>query len=450
MSSLLDPTLAKAYELDKRWLEETAVPIVTVSGTFREDAKDFHDLAANNRTPDIILSRAHFSMALGAAIEAWGTNNDQGKKVRMDRQKAWMVDPTNYVSPTQWANVKITEGIGEALARHRILKILKDIVDNFGRQKIPILNSITPPLLYLTEHIDKPILCFHIAAGNILLAQGHKVMQVITDPHVRPEYVMNAGQPGSRYCVFEERTKLEFLEMAAIHHIKVHPDQIIVTGPPVDPRVVAARKNKVAWRNGTLKLCITTGGLGTNKYEIRQILHQMLPELHRSPKPYQILVYAGTQKDIADMVIGLAKDEHLQIDKLENQKAVLRLIYHPQILNANEMLIKYGFPWADGFISKPSGDMAYDAVAAGCFLLTLQEWGVWEERIREIFEQKEISRRADTEHILEQLGVLLNPQAGSLNMSWVEKAMNHAFGIEKLFLQGDQKILRAFEEFSKI
>src|SRR5690606_29454411 len=132
------------------------------------------------------------------------------------------------------------------------------------------------PILQLTEHIDKPILSLHIAAGNILAAQGKTVMQVITDPHVREEYLQNAENEHFFYCVFDEATKIEALEKAAFLKKELDPNRVIVTGPPIDPRIVAARKNKQAWRTGPLKICLTTGGLGTNTYEIRTILKQVL------------------------------------------------------------------------------------------------------------------------------------------------------------------------------
>jgi hypothetical protein len=436
MPHLLDAALQKSLEQDREWLAHTELPIITVSGTFREDLKGMHGLPENDALPDIVLSRAHFSMAMGVATQAW-----QGK---LDHRKAWVADPTNYVSPKEWKSVQLTEFVGKTLARHPLLKFLKDFVDTFGRNNLPILDGITPPLLYLTEKIGRPILCFHIAAGNILAAQGKQVVQVVTDPHVRPEYVAHANLPNIRYCVFDERTKMEFLETAAAHEIEVDAQRVIVTGPPVDPRITTfARAKKNSWRNGPLKLCIATGGLGTNKYEIRKLLLQLLPQLHHRPLELQLLVYAGTQKDIAQMARELAKQSGVQVGAEENSKANLRILYHPQILNANELLIHLGFPWADGFITKPSGDMAYDAAAAGCFLLTLQEWGVWEERIREIFEQKDIAHRADVDHIVQQLQVLRSTQSGT---SWIERAMNHAFGIEKLFLLGSKKIVQTTKD----
>jgi hypothetical protein len=439
MPSLLDRFLAKSYARDVEILRTTGLPIVTVSGTFKEDIKGFHGFAENERTPDIVFSRAHYSMALAILIAAW-------QETKPHPEKAWAVDPTNYVSHKDWKKIELTEFVGKTLARQPLLKILKDFIDKFGRSKLPILTSITPPLLHLTEHIpdDQPILSLHIAAGNILAEQGKTVVQVVTDPHVREEYVTNASLPKTTYCVFDDRTKTEFLEKAAILGYEVDPRKVIVTGPPVDPRIVAARHKKRPWRSGPLKLCITTGGLGTNKEEIRQLLTKLLPELRKRPSPYHLLVYAGTQRDIAEMVHELAHQEHVAVNQPEDVGHDLRLIYHPQLVDANELLIKYAFPWAHGFITKPSGDMAYDAAASGSFILTLKEWGEWEHNVRAVFEQRGIARVVDLPHVIDQLEFLMSAQNKA--QSWIEQAMHRALELDKLFLKGSQEIVRAVKQ----
>ena len=440
--SLHDPALQSTLAKDKEFLEKTKLPIVTVSASFREDIKGFHGFKEDESIPDVVFSRAHYSMAVGIAVQAWGVKEGAFES-GIKPEKAWIADPTNYVSHSDWKRIEFTEYVGQTLARNNFLKKLKDFIDQFARSKLPILKSITPPLIDITASIERPILSLHIAAGNILASHGKKVVQVITDPHVRAEYLDHADKPNMSFCVFDQNTKTEFLEKAAIHNKKVDSNRVIVTGPPVDPRIVAARKKKTAWRSGPLNLCITTGGLGTNKEEIKEILQQLIPELKKPTCPYRLLIYAGTQEDICEMVRDLTKPHRIPIHPPEDEKAKLRLLYHPQIVDANELLIKYGFPWADGFITKPSGDMAYDAAAAGCFILTLKEWGVWEHNIREVFEQREISRPAQTQHIIDQLQYLT--KARKQSNSWVERAMNHAFKIEPLFLKGAQHIIEVVE-----
>jgi hypothetical protein len=434
MIRLPDKNLEKTFAFDRERLAKTDLPIITVAGTFREDIKRLYGLPNNNSSRDVVFSRAHFSMALAIAYSIW--------KGDPKPRKAWMVDPTNYVSLEDWQKITLTEFVGQTLARNSFLHQMKSFIDKFGRDKLPILDSITPPLLYLTEDVTCPILSFHIAAGNILAKQGRRVVQMVTDPHVRPEYVTNAMLDNIMFCVFDERTQLEFLEVAALNHVSVDPRRIVITGPPIDPRTIAAREKKIPWRNGMLKIAITTGGLGTNSYEIRQVLSQLLPHLRREPCPYQIVLYAGTQKDIAAMGHELAKENHIPVSDIARAQGRFRIAYHPQILDANELLLRYVFPWADGVITKPSGDMAYDAVAAGCFLLTLSEWGVWEERIREIFEQEGISRRAEPEHLVTQLSVLQQAINGK---SWIESAMFNALKIDKSFLTGAEHIIRAVQ-----
>ena len=439
MSSLLDPILEKAFAQDKANLEKTKVPIVTVSASYKEDVKGMFGYPEDETITDVVFSRAHYSMAAGVVAQAWGKS--------MDHTKAWVVDPTNYVSHKNWGSVELTEDIGKVLARQPLLKKLKDFVDRFGRSKLPILGSITPPLLHLTENVTKPILSFHIASGNILSAQGRTVVQMITDPHVRDEYLNNADKDNFYLLVFDENTKTEVLEKGKILKKNLDPNRVIVTGPPVDPRIVAARKNKRPWRSGPLKLAITTGGLGTNKKEIKQLLEQLLPQLRKRPHPYQLLVYAGTHQDIYEMVLEMAEEEHIHAADVTAQDAKFRVIYHPQIVDANEILIKYGFPWADGFISKPSGDMAYDAAVSGSFLLTLQEWGEWEHNVRETFEQLGIARKAEIEHIILQLEALTQTQGKA--QSWIEHAMNNALTIDKLYLEGAKNILAAYKKIAR-
>lgn len=464
MSNLFDPQLEKTLKKDKKLLEQTKIPIITVSATYIEDLKGFHDLPECDLALDIVFSRAHYSMALAAAVQAWGN--------KIDPKKAWVVDPTNYVKADDWFSIQLTESIGKTLARTPFLKKLKDLADKFLRNKLPILDSITPPLLYLSQKIKQPILSFHIASGNILAAQGKTVYQMVTDPHIREDYLNEAHRDNMHFLVFDDKTRTDFLEKAAILDKKVDPARITITGPPIDPRIIAAREKKRSWRSGKLKLCLTTGGLGTNKNEIRSILKQLFPELRKRPNPYQLMIYAGTHQDLADLVKNMAKQARVGLFEISAQdpaqfkhqgkiknpystrwvdqqidQSRLSLIHHPQIVDANELLIRYGFPWADGFISKPSGDMAYDAAASGSFLLTLSEWGEWEHNIREIFEQKGIARQAQIKNISAQLETLTAAKGKA--ESWVEQAMRNAQQIDKQFLSGAKNILKAVKNHTE-
>jgi hypothetical protein len=436
MSDLFDTNITRTLAADKQYLEHTQVPIITLSASFREDLKRMHGLANNETDPDVVLSRAHYSMALGVAQEAW-----QGK---VDPKKCWIVDPTNYVSKDDWLSVRMTEEVGKTIARHSFLKKAKDLVDRFGRKKLPILDSITPALLYLSERIERPILSFHTSVGNVLAGQGKRVFQMVTDPHIREDYLDFGELPTKYWFVFDDKTKIELLEKAALIDKEIDSERIVVTGPPIDPRIVAARTKKNPWRSGPLRLCITTGGLGTNKSEILHLLNTLLPELHKSHCPYELLVYVSTQRDIYTEVLATAGKHQITVSPLAKTDAKLRVMYHPRIVDANELLIKYGFPWAHGFITKPSGDMAYDAVAAGCFLLTLQEWGVWEVSIREHFEHLDISRRLLLDDAVDQLEVLMSAQAKA--QSWIEGAQRTAQSLPASFTSGAKTILKTYKQ----
>ena len=110
-------------------------------------------------------------------------------------------------------------------------------------------------------------------------------------------------------------------------------------------------------------------------------------------------------------------------------------------MGANELLLDYIFPWADGIISKPSGDMAYEAIAAGCFLLTLHPWGEWEENIRAVTESLGVSIRADIENILAQLTAITTMPIEK-NKPWVELALIRAQKLAKTTSRGAFNILK--------
>ena len=444
---------------DKKMLEQTALPIITVSASFKEDLKGFHQDRENDRLRDMVFSRAHYSMALGAAVEAWGE--------KIDPKKAWLVDPTNHVSEKEWSSIQLTDLIGRTIARFPILKTAKDLVDKFGRSKLPILDSIAPATKFLCQNIDRPILSFHIATGNILAENGKEVIEMITDPHVRADYVINAARPNMRFLVFDEATKKEFFEVALKEGIKIPKDQlkdkVIVTGPPVDPRIINSAKKKTAWTQKSdrpLRILISTGGLGTNKVEIKTILNQLLPELKKNKNlpDFELLYYAGTHRDHQQMAVKLAKKYHVRhqtinprdpadfenagkLDEkafLQHQagRAKFRIIYHPQIIDANELLIRHGFPWADVFMSKPSGDMAYDAALSGAALLTLKEWGEWEHNVRQVFEKHGVAQKAEGDKIVLQLQNLIAND-------WVAEAMANSKKLPAIFYQGMKNIVAA-------
>lgn len=453
----LDRTLQGLLEKDKQHLASTDLPIITVSASFKEDLKGWYGLPEDETVPDVVLSRAHYSMALAIAKQAWGIRHTASLEApttaeisELRKHKAWIFDPTNYVSQSDWKKVLITEQVGKTLARHPTLKTFKDFIDKWGRNKLPILSSIQPSLVHVAQDLQHPILSLHIAAGNILAQSGKTVLQVITDPHIRSDYLINSERSNMFFCVFDHKTKTDFLEKAALAGKTVDPARVTVTGPPIDPQVHACRLQKRIWHptsGAPLRLCITTGGLGTNKIEIETLLRQLLPAIKADPTWLQLLVYTSTQKDIYYLVQELASEYQINPGASVETESSLRVLYHPQIVDANQLLLTYGFPWADGFITKPSGDMAYDAVASGSFVLSLQEWGEWEINIKNIFEQREISRRAQPAQIVEQLRALSQRQTP--HGAWITQAMQKTRALPPLFTAGAQNIVRTYHDLKR-
>lgn len=424
-----DLDLPRTIHDDRHKIENVQVPIITVSASFRSDiAKSLGEHAREKG--ELAFSRAHFSMAIAVY--------EQAKESGLS---CWLVDPVNYIGSEGWASLEKIEYIGQMIARNPILIKVKDILDLFIRSKSPLTKHIEEPLGYVTARAVNPIISLHYEAGNILAKNNKKVLQVVTDPHVRPHYLQQAERKNISFAVFDEQTKKQFLDLAIDLKKGVTSDRVIVTGPPVDPRIIEKRKGKNAdsYKKRGLRLAITTSGLGTNYGEIKQALEHLLPVL--AERKMEILLYAGTHLDFYKMFYELGAKNSLPIGD-ENSKMPLRIIYDESIIAANQKLIDSAFGWADGFITKPSGDMAYDAVAAGCFLLTLSPWGEWEENIFDIFSRLGIAKAIDTNNFVEQLDSLEQE-------NWFPRAINNALNIDEIFLTGAKNIVDLQQKLSK-
>lgn len=417
-----DVALPRTVHDDLHRLETVAVPIITISATFRKDIAE-HLGEKTRSLEEAVFSRAHFSMALGIF--------EQARRMGLT---SWLVDPTNYVSEKDWGKILFTERIAETVARSPVLKKIKDIVDTFARNKLPISQAVKEPLKYVSSGVQNPIISFHYESGNLLAAGGKRVLQVVTDPHVRINYLFEAGRKNITFAVFDEETQEDFIAKARKMGKDIDADRVVVTGPPVDPRIVDARekKRKRKKEDAPLKLTVATGGLGTNKGEIKKVLNSLSPEIKNGK--VQVILYAGTHYDFKFFYQKFARENGIKEGKLENKEAPLRVIYDQSIIQANQALIDYAFPWADGFVTKPSGDMAYDAAAAGCFILSLRPWGEWEENIQKVFFEKDILQKAILPSFADQLLRLRDS-------GWIKSAIENALEIEPLFLQGAKKIV---------
>lgn len=419
---------------ERHLLETVEIPIVTVSATFKEELEKEFGEKPDEVTPDVTFSRAHYSMANALVVEA-------------TRQKKtfWMIDPTNYVSAKDWPKILFTEQMGRLIARNPLLKDLKDLMDTRVRNQLPLTGAIRDPLTYVTGRVNRPIVSLHYEAGNILLENGKTVLQVVTDPHVRPQYLTHAGNPKLTWCVFDEATKAKLIEAAYILGHKVEEDRVTVTGCPVDPRILTKDKNTstTGYKRRPLRLAITTGGLGTNKDEIIELLTGLAPAIKKGH--IHLAAYSGVHEDFLAMFTAFAREHQLKIGAPGDPQSPFRVFHGQDIVDANELLLDHIFPWADGFITKPSGDMAYEAVAAGCFLLTLRPWGEWEENIRAVFEAAGVSIRADKANILAQLTAITTLPVEK-NKPWVELALARAQKLSPQLSHGAKNILNAYRK----
>lgn len=416
-----DLDLPRTIHDDRHKLENVQVPIVTVSASFRSDiAKGLGEHAREEG--ELAFSRAHFSMALAVY--------EQAKEKGLS---SWLVDPVNYLGTDSWANLEKVEHLGKLIARSPILKKVKDILDSVIRSKSPLTKHIEEPLEYVTARASSTIISLHYEAGNLLAKYNRNVLQVVTDPHVRPHYLQQAERKNISFAVFDEQTKKQFLELAKKLNKDVSSSKVVVTGPPVDPRVVKARlgKKSTNYKKRGLRLAITTSGLGTNFGEIKDILETLVPVIEE--KNIELLLYASTHEDFKFMFCEIAQKHGIKVSD-EKGKSRVRVIHDESLIVANQRLIDTAFSWADGFITKPSGDMAYDALAAGCFVLTLAPWGEWEEKIFDKFSQLGVAKAADTTNIVSQIEKLSEE-------NWFEQAIDRALNVDKLFLSGAKNIV---------
>ena len=425
-----DLQFARTAHEERHLLETVQIPIVTVSATFKEELEEKFGEKPTEGTQDVTFSRAHFSMANAIVVAAT-------KK----KKTFWMVDPTNYVSSKDWPKILFTQRMGRIIARNPLLKELKDMMDTRLRNQLPLTNAIRGPLTYVFHRVHRPIISLHYEAGNILLENGKTVLQVVTDPHVRPQYLTHADNPHLTWAVFDEKTKAELIELGCILGHKIEEKRVVVTGCPVDPRIERKDRNTSirGFKSRPLRLAITTGGLGTNKGEIEELLTKIIPLVKK--RQVQLACFAGVHLDFDQMFRKLAKDNHLNIGKENDPHAPYRIFFGNDIVDSNEQILDYIFPWADGFITKPSGDMAYEAVAAGCFLLTLHPWGEWEENIRAYFEQLGVSVRTRPENIDKQI-CGLSTMPVEKNKPWIELALEKARKLQKPLSKGAYNILK--------
>jgi hypothetical protein len=427
-----DLDLKKALHEERHLLENVEVPIITVSATFRKELAEKYRSVVHTPS-DVAYSRGHYSMAEAVRQQALLMN----KSVHLS-------DPTNFVSKKDWKKIEFTESIGLLVARYKLLKYIRDKVDKVMRGKLPIKDAITPPLLYLAGRTNCPIVSMHYEAGNILAKNGKTIVQAVTDPHVHYQYLdmlpeKGAGMDNSNraditFAVFDDDTKEKFYQLADELNKVLDEDQVVVTGPFVDPRITAiGETEKNIKEDQPVNIAITTGGLGTNLNEIKSVLEQLSPLLD-PPEKIRLFLYAATHKDFRNYFEEYAERNHVRVGNLDDEDARIRILYEDSIVDGNENIIKYMFPWAHGVITKPSGDMAYDAAVAGCFLMFLSPWGSWEENVQKVFEDKGIGYDLDINNTKDQFEDL--SKSGKFNNS-----LKAAHDLPELYRQGCKNLI---------
>ncbi len=156
----------------------------------------------------------------------------------------------------------------------------------------------------------------------------------------------------------------------------------------------------------------------------------------------RLLLNASTHQDFFSMYQALCAQSGISPSPLENEYAPVRILYANNIVEVNELLIKYMFPWAHGIITKPSGDMAYDTAASGAFCLFLQPLGDWEVNIRDRFELLDLGTSINPHRFLTELDRLAKPYYQG--RSWFSTAHIGLKNIPALMLQGSTNIIHTY------
>lgn len=383
--------LKEALRREKKRLEEVEVPVLTVSGSFRKEMVEEYEAKLQTKG-EVVFSRGHYSEAV-AVVEA----------AKRQGLSSYLVDPMNFVSKKDWGKLEMTEEVGELVARYKMLASLKRVAEQFLRGGLPISEAIKPVVMELIENIEKPIIAGHYEVGNIIAKTGKKVVQMVTDPYVSEPYLKGVEGENISWVVFDEETKEEFIEKAGKEGKKVDEEKIRVTGPAVHPEILKVGREGKSWgEDRPLRLAITTGGLGTNKGEIKKVLDNLTP-LVEEPEMVRLFLYGGMHKDFRAMFEGFAEKHNIRIGDLDNKEARLRVLYEDSLVDGNRNIIEYMFPWADGVVTKPSGDMAYDVLGSGAFGLYLDSWGKWEEAVRERMIALGVGERLNVDRTGEQI-----------------------------------------------
>ncbi len=351
-----------AQDKAKMLADTSKIPILTASevGNSRYDTRT---------SP---LSRAHATIAQSVAQVLNGATDVY-------------VDVLQYVNNRDFLKF---EKLARRAKRVASSPRLHDVYNRYSPLIRRIVNpdkKVQPVVDYFAKSIasrgdNTPVITTHYSVGNALLeslkarGDGRSVVHYVTDPsHIHTQYLKHKDDPRTHYFVFDKATA------SALEDAGVDADKISVTGFSTHPDLSPAEARSVADRK--LRVGIFTGGVGTNRAEIETIVQNFNPENQ------QLVVYCGTHTDIMESSLGLVSrnlrtkivpaqnfqesdigDEHIVFVVGTSLEGAVPASY--KVLN-----------WSDVVATKPSGDIAIEAVLSGHPVIPLSHWGVQEDVI---------------------------------------------------------------------
>jgi hypothetical protein len=306
-------------------------------------------------------------------------------------------------------------------------------------------------VLELVEKVDKEtvIVVFHYGVAKTLIEAGYSVLVAVTDPSAELthagyyDFLTEENKDKVCYGTMDQLTKEWLIENGGVKQ-----ENIREVGSFVSPKLVKAGKSKVENRlkhweecmNGEKKfhVGIFTGGLGTNFWEMRDVVLSLVPLVEE--EKLKISVFFNMNTDLRDHLKDI-----LNKNDYTNKSIEVYASRDKDELNKKSIEILQA---ADLVFTKPSGDKAFETLAAGCIPMFLFPLHPHEVRIREYVYQTGVGIEAEEYHYLHQVKkVLFNQEVYAENIYLTHHPEKDQ--VKPISHQGEELLLEFYQQICK-
>jgi len=367
-------------------LAKADIPVITIAGSVQIGG---------------YLTMAHDSM-MQAFLEA-----AENKKI-----EAYGVDVLDYLTTE-----KERKGILDMAKLPRIVvrtemgsRLLHNPIVQKLRGGLGFEEVLKDKILKLVDKVskDKVIVTYHYGTAKTLVEAGYKVLVAVTDPSVELthngyfDFLNSENKDRVFYGTMDKETKDWFIK-----EIGIPKKNIKEVGCFVSPKIIKAGSKKIKNREKRWEECtqgeerfhisLFTGGLGTNFWEMRDAVLNLVPLL--CDEKITIDVFFNTNTDL---------DKHLK-DVLKKvcckEKISIFSSIDKEELNNKSIEI---FKKTDLVLTKPSGDKAFEALASAAIPLFLFPLHPHEIMIREYVMNGGVGEIAKIEDLKKQIEKILS------------------------------------------